>query len=182
MPSGGYRKPPARTPPAGPGKYSRRTDGQVQPIRTPNVGDSPDLQQGDRSMLTDAQRIAGVPKAPRIGGGPGTQGVSGLPPSGQGLPPWLIDMASNRPNEPVTAGLDMGPGPGSEALSARQPSTDVREIILEGLYANYGNQQALEELQKMRADRASAMQPVRPTPPEGMQPARLPELGTSTGA
>jgi hypothetical protein len=64
------------------------------------------------------------------------------------LPP--IDAPTGRPNEPVTAGAPMGPGPGPEVLGPgvapddmvarlramylRAPSEDLREL-LEGLDA-----------------------------------------------
>ena len=167
---GGYRKPPARMGVSGPGRFSKRTDGGVQPIRSPDI-DQPGLQYGDRQMLTEAQRIAPLPQASKAGGAERTRGVTGLPASGASLPLWLIESPSNRPNEPVTAGLDMGPGPGSEVLANPQPSTDEREIILEALYATYGNRQALEELQKMRGERAQSSLPSVPRPPAGLIPA-----------
>lgn len=171
---GGPRTPPPNAAPSGPGKFSKRTDnaatGQGQKIQVPNVGDSPDLQYGDRSRLEDAQRIAKAASSAPVGGS--SQGVTGLASSGEGLPPWLTEMASNRPNEPVTAGLDMGQGPGSEVLQNQMPGQDIRETILLSLYTTYRNEDALRDLQKMRAEKVQSQMPPAPmmqSPPE-MEP------------
>ena len=56
------------------------------------------------------------PGAPAPQAGANTPTPQGLPPvSGPGVLPFL--HPSNRPNEPVTAGLPTGPGPGPEALT-----------------------------------------------------------------
>ena len=156
MPRGGYQKP---TQPAGasaPGAGSRRTDGGVQPIREADM-DSPDLQYGDRQNLNQAQRIARVANRPSEGGPArrpgGSPGVTG-----KKLPPWLTSGESMFPQEPGSAGLDMGAGPGSEALMASQPAPDEREEILQGLVSLYGSPQARAMLNEMRNTRATAMQ------------------------
>lgn len=156
MPRGGYQKP---TKPAGasaPGAGSRRTDGGVQPIREADM-DSPDLQYGDRQNLNDAQRIARVANRPsergamrRPGGSPGV--------TGKKLPPWLTSGESMFPQEPGSAGLDMGAGPGSEILDAGQPAPDEREEILQGLVSLYGSPQAAALLNEMRNSRATFQQ------------------------
>lgn len=37
------------------------------------------------------------------------------------LPEWFFSMESTRPDEPLTAGMDVGPGPGSEILKETPP-------------------------------------------------------------
>jgi hypothetical protein len=169
---GGYQKPAGPRPPSGVGKNSTRTDGNVQAIKVPNVGTSPDLQYGDRQRLEAAQRIAPIGKGGLPAAG-GTQGTTGLPAGGgAGLPSWLIDMPTNRPNEPVTAGLDMGAGPGSEVLASQMPNADIREGILMALYTTYGNQDALADLQKLRQERtAQPPVPAAPMPQTTPPPA-----------
>jgi hypothetical protein len=174
---GGYQKPSNPSAgPSGPGKFSKRTDGGAsnptggQAIRVPNVGDSPDLQYGDRTRLEDAQRIAKANQAPPVGGS--AQGVTGTPRTGETLPPWLTGGDSNRPGEPVTAGLDMGAGPGSEALTYQAQPMDEREAILQALYAIYGNPDALKDLQTMRAEKMQAAIP--PVAPSFAGPAAAP--------
>lgn len=106
--------------------YSNRTDLQ----RAEPIAVAPAAQYGERTAQQAAQRAiplaappgpttpTPVPPAPQgqptpQGGGPAQPG---LPPvSGPGVLPWL--HPSNRPNEPVTAGLATGAGPGPEVLS-----------------------------------------------------------------
>jgi len=153
---GGKRTPPARTPPGGPGRFSRRSE-RTQPVREPDI-DEPDLQYGDRQALTESQKIAPVPAAaaarrtePRPTGEPLRRGV---------LPEWLFSMPSANPEEPITAGMDMGPGPGSEALALQQIPDDVREQTLSYLANIYGNADAKMVLAQLRAERARAAGPV----------------------
>lgn len=64
--------------------------------------------------------------------GPGSAAAGGMEPSPQQQPlmppPVTADMVPNladptqRPNEPVTAGLSVGPGPGPEALGPMPPA------------------------------------------------------------
>lgn len=136
-------------PPAGPGRFSRR-DERTQPIRSPDI-DRPDLQYGQRQQLTEAQRIARVPRAPEPRVEPRPRGEPTLP--GR-LPSWLFEMPSAFPAEPVTAGLDVGPGPGSEVLSLRRPPEDIREQVLEYLATNFSNADAQMMLAQLREERA----------------------------
>lgn len=163
MPRGGYQKPGKPAAVSGVGKNSKRTDGGVQPVREPDI-DTMGLEYGDRKMVSDAQRIAPLPKP---GSGAGRL-PTGAPPQGgaaAGLPPWLIDSPSARPDEPVTAGLAMGPGPGPEILDAAQPAPDLREQVLEGLWLTFGNEHARQLLQELRQERMPAATPGMPAVP-----------------
>lgn len=87
---GGYRRPNNPAPVSGPGALSARTDGgPTQPIR-----EVPGGSYGDRQELTALQG-----QAP-MGAGPD---LSGVVPFG---------APSQRPTEPVTAGMPGGPGAG----------------------------------------------------------------------
>ncbi len=114
MPRGGKRY-------GTPGKaYQNRSD-----LRVPNM-QAPSPQYGVRAQQQAAQRAVPIaapatdvpppPTAP-TGGGAGAAGTGGggalpvLP--GQVTP---LDAPTERPNEPVTAGVPLGPGPGPEAL------------------------------------------------------------------
>lgn len=177
---GGRRTPPARTPPAGPGRFSRR-DERAQPIREPDI-DRPDLDYGDRQRLTEAQRIAAVPRSPSPRPEPRPQGEPTLP--GR-LPPWLFQLPTAFPEEPPTAGLPLGPGPGPEALELRSPPEDVREQVLLYLAANYDNADAKMLLHQLREERAArrpvqtveAPRPGIPVPVTAPEPAAAPEEG-----
>jgi hypothetical protein len=87
---------------SGPGKFAKRTDLQVQ-----STG------YGDK-VAYDANKsgapLATAPKSPMLSQAPQVS-AGGAAPAG----PGLFDP-SQRPNEPITQGIDIGPGAGSEAL------------------------------------------------------------------
>lgn len=101
---GGYQAPTNPAPASGPGRLSRRTDGG--PAQSLAV--LPDAQYGEEKTYREQQRGAPLIQAdPRPG--PASAG-GGRPVTGLGDP-------STRPDEPVTAGAALGPGPGPEALA-----------------------------------------------------------------
>jgi len=94
------------------GDYPNRTDLRAGPLAaTAPRG----LPYGERQQLMAAQRAVpmGTPTSP--GGGPAPQSQ----PSQQGPLPGTLPFLhpTARPNEPVTAGIPLGPGPGPEALT-----------------------------------------------------------------
>lgn len=98
---GGYRKPENPAPSSGPGALSRRTDGGPAQGAKYMSG----MPYGENTM--DQQTAA-----PMSGGAP-------VPPTPRVAPmdmPTPLMAPSTRPNEPITSGIDMGAGPGSEAL------------------------------------------------------------------
>lgn len=100
---------------SGPGKFAKRTDLQVQ---STGYGDA---------VAYDANKsgapLATAPKSPLLSQAPRV--TAGAPISGMYDP-------TNRPEEPVTAGIDQGAGPGSEALITQQPDdTNFRTKIAE---------------------------------------------------
>ena len=96
--------------------YSNRTDLNnrgPQPITT-----VPGQTYGQAAMQEDAQRavpMAGTPQPPAAAPTAAASEPAPPPGPGPGEIPWL--HPSERPDEPVTAGLQSGPGPGPEALS-----------------------------------------------------------------
>lgn len=110
MTSGGYHPPANPAQVSGPGALSRRTD-QPQPmmnLSNPKYGEQQDFQQIQ-------------------GGAPMSAPSGGTPQMPAGLPaPIGLTEPSMRPDEPVTAGASLGPGPGPEALNL--PS-DSRESL-----------------------------------------------------
>lgn len=111
---GGYRKPENPAPSSGPGALSQRTDGG------PAQGAKyiPGLPYGE-GQATYAQQTA----APMAAGEP-------TPPAPQ-LPPMLsLNDPTQRPDEPLTAGIDRGEGPGSEVMMNRgQRSSSLVDTI-----------------------------------------------------
>jgi hypothetical protein len=105
---GGYRRPSNPAPVSGPGKLSRRTDGgpssksAIQGMREMSGGG----KYGERKALEETQ--AGAPMA----GNPVPQSAPVAPTSSavpSGPVTGLFDP-TERPGEPVTAGLSVGPG------------------------------------------------------------------------
>lgn len=99
---------------SGPGKYAKRTDLSYQ---SQSYGDG---------VAYDAAKsgapLATAPKSPMLSQAPQV-------PTPQAPVTGLFEP-TQRPNEPVTHGIDMGPGGGSEVLSMRQPDdTNFRASI-----------------------------------------------------
>lgn len=178
---GGYQKPSKPAAVSGPGKFSQRTDGGAgQPIREPDI-DSPDLQYGDRGRLTEAQRIA------KAASGQGARvstprRMSGQPGTGAKLPPWFSQSGDPNPQEPTTAGLSMGEGPGPEALQASAPADDVREVVLDFLAQTYGNQDVIQMLAQLRQERSSRTSMQAPMPAAPVLGNGLPDEPDVPGA
>ena len=98
---------------SGPGRYARRTDLQYSPDA---YGEGVAMQQ----------QKAGAPLA-KSGG----VKLSEAPTVSPAQPPVTgLYEPTQRPNEPITHGVDMGAGAGSEALAMRQPDdTNFRSAI-----------------------------------------------------
>lgn len=116
---GGYRRPSQPAPASGPGALSRRTD--TQPKRP-----MPNPEYGEQQTFSDVQGgapMAGNSLMPGMGGG-ATPPVDVVP----------FGAGTNRPDEPITAGIDMGAGPGSASLGlldeqALQQRADADQLI-----------------------------------------------------
>jgi len=98
---------------SGPGKYSKRTD--------MSLGSTSYGEGGETAALNTA-----APKAK-------TRGIAdnvGGRPKESLTPVTPLFAPSQRPEEPITNGIDMGAGAGSEALAMRQPDdTNFRAAI-----------------------------------------------------
>ena len=112
---GGYRQPSNPAPVSGPGALSQRTDGgAVEGMQTQAPKYMPGLGYGK-----GGENMANQQAAP-LAGGPAP------------VPVVPLSVPTQRPNEPITAGIDRGPGPGSEAIQvpnmAISPSHTLRTI------------------------------------------------------
>ncbi|MGV9850431.1 hypothetical protein ACWDWU_16925 [Streptomyces sp. NPDC003442] len=120
MARGGYRQPANPAPVSGPGALSRRTDGgPSQPVRTPSGG-----KYGERQALEQLQQSAPLSKTPG--------GDVGNPQPAEDITAGLIgfDQPSQQPETPVTAGAELGAGPGLEALGLpNEPDEDMRRLL-----------------------------------------------------
>ena len=124
---GGYRQPTNPAPVSGPGMLSQRTDGGAIDGMTPPVNRQPQryvpgLGYGKGKEMMDQQSAAPMQGNP----------VPDMPaPQVQPIP---LAAPTMRPNEPVTTGVDIGAGAGSEAIRmpnmAMSPSHTVKQIAL----------------------------------------------------
>lgn len=107
---GGYRKPNNPAPVSGPGSLSQRTDGgPTQPATY-----IPGLPYG-QGQETYSNQVA----APMAGN-----------PVPQMEMPTPLMAPTARPNEPITSGVDIGDGPGSEAMRRLpNPSYTIQDVI-----------------------------------------------------
>jgi hypothetical protein len=101
--------------PAGPGKYATRTD---------------NLQMGSTAYGEGVETAAIKSGAPLAKTADAVSGPTGrLRQVEPQAPVTELYAPSERPNEPITAGIDMGEGPGSSALMM-QPATEKLSDIL----------------------------------------------------
>ena len=106
---GGYRQPANPAPVSGPGSLSARTDGgpgDPQPLRS-----LPNAQYGESAAFVEQQRGAPLEQVTPRDSAAGPAAITG---PAAGLTP--LDAPSSMPDEPITAGIDRGAGPGSEVL------------------------------------------------------------------
>jgi hypothetical protein len=101
---GGYRQPANPAPVSGPGSLSQRTDG---------------------GAIDGMQPATQAPKyMPGLGYGKGGENMAnqqaadlaGNPTPQMAAPAVPLSEPTMRPNEPITTGVDFGPGPGTEAI------------------------------------------------------------------
>lgn len=172
MARGGYRKPPARSGPGGPGRFSKRTDGQ-NPMKTTPGLENPDVEYGDVSKMRDALKIQGInPGRPQLDT---SLHQTGAPTRNDQLPDFVTGAPSARPGEPITAGMDGGPGPGRDVLESASGAPDLRETTLEFLSLAFGNNEAASMLEEYRATKAQpamggGLEPAPPAGPMSMAP------------
>ena len=97
-----------------------------EPISTvpgQGYGDAAAQQAAQRAIPISAQPVANAPQptaaVPSAGGGGVPGGASAASPAAGPYAGELTPLTAptQRPNEPVTAGLPVGPGPGPEALT-----------------------------------------------------------------
>lgn len=156
-----------------------RGDG-VQRVAAPDM-DRPDRQSGDRIATETAQRAVPIPKSnvpeatPRaISGAPSLEQMRG-----GGLADFVLGQPSTRPEEPMTSGMNMGPGMGMEALANPPQTEDEFEQLLEYMVRNYQDADSAQALAEMRGG-AAGSQPSLPADPLAAPPAE-PEMPMDLG-
>jgi len=113
---GGYRQPTNPAPVSGPGKLSQRTDGGPAQVNKQAQQKITGMGYGENKDLNEIQAQGTLAAAPGIPSAPIST------PSVQVAPPTPLTAPTERPHEPVTAGMPFGPGPGPESL----PVTNVK--------------------------------------------------------
>ena len=109
---------------SGPGKFAKRTDLQYQPT---------EYGQG----VEMAQQKAGAPLAstPDVRGATNTAvrqaAESAAVTPQEALTPLFAP--SQRPDEPITAGVDVGPGPGANALAMGKATEKLSDVLVKML-------------------------------------------------
>ncbi|MFD9734408.1 hypothetical protein [Umezawaea sp. NPDC059074] len=96
---------------SGPGALSRRTDTGGQPIRAlpdPQYGEATAYEQQQKGAPLAEQRPTPNPRMPEPSAGPSPLAQPSEPPVG-------LFAASQRPDEPITAGAPSGAGPNTLA-------------------------------------------------------------------
>lgn len=117
---GGYQAPARPAPVSGPGAMSRRTDGQA--VRNPGG-----LPYGDNQELASQQAAAPMSGTTVGTGAPGP--TAPMVPLTRMSPD--LYAPTDRPDEPLTAGVPFGPGPGPEALGpARVPEGPSKDRMM----------------------------------------------------
>jgi hypothetical protein len=118
---GGYRQPANPAPVSGPGALSRRTDGgAVDGMQPATPTQAPKYMPG-LGYGKGGENMANQQAAPLMG--------SPTPPPAPAVP---LSAPTMRPNEPVTTGVNIGAGAGTEALQvpnmAMSPSSTIKKI------------------------------------------------------
>lgn len=120
---GGKRTPRNPAPVSGPGKLSRRTDGGPSQVNAQMTG----MGYGENKDFMDIQSGARMASAPRSKGASSAlkEGPMGAMSGGDPL-----FSETKRPDEPVTAGANFGPGAGAPAQpnSSEMAAADAAAI------------------------------------------------------
>lgn len=105
---GGYRKPSNPAPASGPGKLSKRTDGGPSQRLMAPTG----MDYGAHAALLAQERTAPMSQV----ASPPQIDIPSMAQSSPGYQGPALDDPTQRPDEPVTQGVDIGAGDGPEAL------------------------------------------------------------------
>lgn len=154
MPRGGARK-------GTPGKaYSNRSDlNKSVPIAAASG-----QTYGRRAEQVAAQRAIPISGPQPSSAPPPPQGPAGAagptpavpPPPMPGSTPGLLEPTM-RPGEPVTAGLGIGAGPGTEALGALAPGGDDVGVQLRAIYSRFPSEDLRQLIEMLDEDDGSGL-------------------------
>lgn len=103
-----------KTQPGDGGAYSNRTD-LTQPVRTPV-----NLPYGENQALAQSQQQAPLPQTPDLH----NQAMAAA--QQHNFQPVALNAPTQRPFEPTTHGLPVGPGGGPEVMRQTRPNSSLR--------------------------------------------------------
>ena len=104
---------------SGPGKFAKRTDLEYQ---SQGYGDGVEM-----AAIKAGAPLAKASKSPMLSEAPVVSAAMPVEP----VTPLYAPSA--RPNEPITHGIDMGAGAGSEALMMRKSSEKLSDVLVKML-------------------------------------------------
>jgi hypothetical protein len=90
--------------------------------------DLPDAKYGENSQYQALQQGAPLSASPSPGGSGQGLDLGALPPNPAAGQVVGSAAPSNRPNEPVTAGAALGPGPGPSALGVNPQQVEQQDM------------------------------------------------------
>jgi len=122
---GGMRRPANPAPVSGPGSLSQRTDGGPQQVQADvsgmPYGENQELEEMQSAAPMSASGQATARATRRGGAGRATQRAA------QRMVPLM--SPTQRPDEPVTAGADFGPGPGRSPAMRMQQQPPISSLF-----------------------------------------------------
>jgi len=112
---GGYQRPTSPAPVSGPGSLSQRTDGGPAHKQAAKYISGLPYGQGQEMMNTQssAPMEASTPTPNPV---PASQMGNSANTAAEPMPVVPLNAPDQNPNEPVTSGVDAGPGPGMASL------------------------------------------------------------------
>jgi hypothetical protein len=108
---------------SGPGKFSSRTD--LPPSNSYGEGVQTAAIAGGAPMASSSD-VRGATNTELRAAGRQGQSAMGM----QQTPLTPLFAPTQRPEEPITAGIDMGPGAGSSALMMRKSSEKLSDVLV----------------------------------------------------
>lgn len=119
------------------GNYANRTD-KTQPVQAPTG-----LPYGESQELQQSQEAAPLPQAAPVDPWEQVMGAA----QQMEFSPVGLNAPSTRPDEPVTAGLPSGPGPGPEAM---RPQGGLSAQIQRAIATSGGSETLMRLLENAR--------------------------------
>lgn len=150
---GGYQRPTSPAPVSGPGSLSQRTDGGPADKQAARYISGLPYGQGNEMMATqmaapmEATSSPSPASASQIAGQPQQQAQ----PSAEPMPVVPLGAPTQRPDEPITHGSDMGPGPDMASLGLQAPEVASYKSTKDYIQAIARNSDASPALKSLAA-------------------------------